>query len=420
MRSDRYRWYARGMRKLAFALLVAACGGSDNHQQVTVIDAPIDTTPDSPPAQPVQVSLDVFGATPSLIAYRDGAGAWQTPTPGSNGKYTLTVTADYQVVVACHDTANAFSELLEATAADGSQFMFCNLPGGGTMPTTVAMTGHMVQAGDVQMSDTASSTTAPWDFTLNVPAGTYDLFATSAAHGMVIRRDQVVTTAGALASIDVASEGTPMTATDLTVSGVGSDSLTTEIDLFTNNGVGFWSGNTTTVYPPPAALLTANDFEYVFVEAFTQTTARYAETQFTGSETTFDLPAVLTGIVFGPGKASWGTLPAYDQVSLDLQQGGGTLGLEQTIIATKGWIDATHATQVAFDAMPPGFDASWSIDPSTSYQRMFEVEQLLNQVSYVSMVFDNAALQRVVNRPKFSTVARLRESIRSQHTMPRR
>jgi hypothetical protein len=285
------------MRKLALVALLAACGGSDHHQQVVVIDAPVDTTPDSPPAQPTAIQVSVFGATPSLVAYKDGAGAWQTATAGSNNRYTLTVTADYQLVVACHDDANVDSELLEATANDGNQFVFCSIPGSGTPPTTVAMTGHMVQAGDVTFGDTASSTTAPWDFTLNVVPGMHDLIATSAAHGMVIRRDVSVTAAGAIPSIDVASEGTAMTATDLTVTGVGSDMLLTELDLFTKNEFATWEGSTTTIYPPPAALLAANDGQFLVVEAYSQAGAQYAQTVFDGSQTTFDLPAALTGIV---------------------------------------------------------------------------------------------------------------------------
>lgn len=402
------------MRKLALVLL-AACGGSDPHQQVVVIDAPIDTAPDAPP---VQVQVSVFGAPPSLVAYRDGAGAWKTPTADSSGNYTLTVTNDYQVVVACNDSMNASSELLEATAADGKQFVFCSLPGTGT-PTTVAMTGHMVQAGDVWFGDTASSTTAPWDFTLNVTPGMHDVIAMSAAHGMVIRRNQNVTAAGSIPSIDVASEGTAMTPAALTISGLGSDTLDTELDLFTQNEFATWLGSTTTLYPPPASLLTASDFEFLFVEAYNGTTSRYADTQFTGSETTFDLPPALTGIVFGPGKASWASLPAYDRLTFGMQQSG-TLALQQTVVATKGWIDATHATALGFDAKPPGFDATWSIDPTKSYQRNFQVNQTQGSVTYGSAVFGSSAVQRVVSRPKFSTVERLRESMRSQHTMPRR
>jgi hypothetical protein len=407
------------MRKLALVALLAACGGSDPKQPVVIIDAPIDTTADSPPAQPTAIQIDVFGATPALVAYRDGAGSWQTASAGSNGRYIVNATADYQVVVACHDDTSAFSELLEATVVDGNQFVFCSVAGASTPPATVAMTGHMVQAGDVTFGDVASSTTAPWDFTLNVIPGMHDLIATSAAHGMVIRRDQNVTNAGAIPSIDVASEGTAMTAANLTINNQGSDTLRTELDLFTQNEFALWEGSTPTVYPAPSSLLTNNDFQFLDVEADGQTTARFAQTEFDGSQTTFDLPAVLTGIVFGPAKASWGTLAAYDQATLDMRQPG-TITIEQAIVATKGWIDATHATQLVFDANPPGFDASWSINTSTSYQAVFETIQSQGMITTGSVVFDGAPLQRTAKRPWFSTVARVRESMRSQHTMPRR
>jgi hypothetical protein len=406
------------MRKLALLALLAACGGSDHKQQVVVIDSAIDSTPDSPPAQPVQVQLSVFGSMPT-VQYRDGAGAWQTVTANSMGRYVLTVTADYQVVVACHDDANASSELLEATASDGNQFAFCNLPGSDTPPTTVAMTGHMVQAGDVTFGDTASSMSAPWDFTLNVTPGMHDLIATSAAHGMLIRRDQNVTTAGAIPSIDVAADGTAMTATDLTINGVGSNTLLTELDLITQNEFATWSGSTPTIYPPPATLLTSNDFQFLVVEAYNQTSVEFAQTDFDGSQTTFDLPAALTGVVFGPAKATWSALPTYDQVTLAMQQTG-TLAVEQDVVATKAWIDATQATQLAFDANPPGFDASWSIDGSKSYEANFQVTTNTAGSTTGAAVFYGAPLQRTAKRPWFSTVARLRESMRSQHTIPRK
>lgn len=405
------------MRKLALVLL-AACSGSDHHQQVAIIDSAIDSTPDAPPVAPTQVTVAVFGTTPALVAYRDGGSAWQTPTGDGSGNYTLTVTNDYQMVVACHDSANASSQLLEATAADGRQLVFCSVPGSGT-PTTVAMTGHMVQAGDVWFGDTASSTTAPWDFTLNTTPGMHDVIAMSTAHGMVIRRNQNVTTGGAIPSIDVANEGTAMTSIQLTINGVGSDTLDTELDLFTQNEFATWLGSTPTIYAPPASLLTASDFQFLFVQAHNATSARFADTQFTGSETTFDLPPALTGIAFGAGKASWGSLPAYDQATFDMQQSG-TLAISQSVVATKGWIEATHATSLGFDAMPPGFDASWSVDASTSYLSTFQVTHTQGSVTTGAVVFSGMAVQRGAKRPWFSTVDRLRESMRSQHTMPRR
>ncbi len=404
------------MRKLALALL-AACSSSNHHVTVTP-DAPPDTAPD---VAPTSVQLTVFG-TPALVAYRDGAGAWKTPTADAQGNYALTVSVDYQVVVACTGSTGTYAELFEAVATDGpKQYVFCNAGAGGMAPTTVAMTGHMVQAGDVWFGDTKSSTTAPWDFTLNVTPGMHDLIAASTAHAMVIRRNQTVSTAGAIPSIDVATEGTAMTPVNLTINGMASGTqLMTGLDLFLQHDSASWNWSTASIYAPPSALLTSSDFQLLFVDAYSQTTAQFADVTFTGTETTFDLPAVLTGVVFGPAKASFGTLPTYDEVTLDLQQSRTSTLVEQSVRATKGWIEATHATSLAFGAMPPGFDATWAIDTTTSYQRMFQASYTQNGVSYGSMAYDTSAVQRAVKRVWFSTVARLRESIRSQQTTPRR
>jgi hypothetical protein len=403
------------MRKLAFVLVVAACGGSDHHQQVVVVDAPIDTAPDAPPVQPTQIALDVF-PTPQFIAYRDGQGAWQTPTADSMGRYALTVRVDYQAVVVCANATSSYAELLEATAGDGDQFVFCNGGVDSMPPTTVAMTGHMVQPGQVFLGDGASSTTGPWDFTVNVPTGMHDLIATSTTNSIVIRRNQNITAAGALSPIDTTSEGSAMTAVPLTINGAGSDMLLTGYDLFLGHDGAFWSGSSSTVYVPPASLLTSNDFKIVFVEAYTQTSARFGEVQFNGTQTTFDLPAALTGVVFGPAKASFGTLSTYDTFTLDLAQSG----VEQEILATKGWVDATQATSLAFDAAPPDFNSAWNINTGAAYDARFEATYGQGGIDYGNIVFEHAPLQREASLLKFSTVARLRESMRSQHTMPRR
>jgi len=48
--------------------------------------------------------------------------------------------------------------------------------------------GHMIQAGTVDMFDTATSATPDWDFTLKVPPGSHALVAYDAAT-MVIQRN---------------------------------------------------------------------------------------------------------------------------------------------------------------------------------------------------------------------------------------
>lgn len=44
--------------------------------------------------------------------------------------------------------------------------------------------------------------------------------------------------------------------------------------------------------------------------------------------------------------------------------------------------------------MPPGFDASWSVDPGASYSSTFGISQVIGGTTYGSMVFGGNAAQR--------------------------
>src|SRR5262249_39329960 len=86
--------------KAVLALIVlAACPGPKHDDKP---DGPPPPPPDEvlPGANVVTVNL---GVTPDLIAYRDGAGAWQTPVASSTGVYTLNVTDAYTLVAVCSD-----------------------------------------------------------------------------------------------------------------------------------------------------------------------------------------------------------------------------------------------------------------------------------------------------------------------------
>jgi hypothetical protein len=409
------------MRKLALILL-AACGGShDNHMVVLAPDAAPDADIDAPPPQPLAVELDVFG-TPSFIAYRDGDGAWQTPTDDGQGTYTLMATDDYQAVIVCASGGDAQSTLLSATVGDGRQFVFCDV-GSGDPPATVTVTGTMQQAGQVYMDDEAESDTPNWNVALDVVPGTHDLYAIDTDHHMLIRRGLDIAAATTLDPIDLTGAAS-MTPVTLTLGGVGTgDMLYDAIDTFTDNGFLELTSTTTSLYAPPVSLLTGNDFQFIVAEAYSANDYRYAQAQFTGTETAFTLPDPLTGITFGKGSVSWTSLPAmYDGGSLTLDQTTAQGSVEQVVQATGRWLAAKQVTTLAFDVQPPGYDAAWNVDTDTSYSRTFNTGYFDGSTSYGVGIFDGGggSLRQRAKRPWFSTVERVRASMRSQHTMPRR
>jgi hypothetical protein len=407
------------MRKMALVLLAACGGGSDNnHMVVLEPDAAPDVAIDAPPRQPVAVEFDVYG-TPAFIAYRDGSGAWQTPTDDGQGAYTLMVTDDYQVVVTCTTTGQYQSTLFSQTVDDGQQYAFCS--DSPDTQTTVAVTGTMQQAGQVFMEDEAESATANWNVALDVSPRTHDLIAVDTGHHMLIRRGLSITGATTLDPIDLTAADA-MTPITLTLNGLaGGEMMFNAIELLTANDFAEFQSSTTSLYAPPSSLLGGSDYEFLIAEAYSGTQYRYAETQFSGTETTFTLPDPVTGITFGKGKATWTTFPAmYDGAQLTLDQDNGTQVVEQVVQASRRWIDKTQATALEFDVQPPGYDAAWNVDTGTGYSRQFSASYQQGNTGYGVGMFDTVTARQRAKRPWFSAVARVRASMRSQHTMPRR
>jgi len=369
---------------LAAALLAAACSNK-KQQIIQILDAPVDVAPD---AALNSVTVTTFNP-PQFFAYRDGSGAWQTAT-ASGGNYTLHVTNDYVYVIVCAGNGSFQAIEQAATVTDGRQFAFCSAPGTGT-PSTVAVTGTMVQAGTLWMEDTKTSATASWPFTLNVSTGKHDLIAMDADH-MAVRRNLSVTAATAVPDVDVDTEGAAITPATLTVNNLGSDTVGTQLYWFLANDSATITGTTTTVQPPPASLVGSNDFEFFLLQASGHDTSRSANIQWDGTTTTFDLMPTISGITYNPQSeaATWGTLPAYTDLSVSLIGASMTTYTEQQLRATKSWLDATHATSLAFDASAPGYDAAWKIDPASTHTRMFTASSFSGQISY-----DTSAIQVV-------------------------
>jgi hypothetical protein len=214
---------------------------------------------------------------------------------------------------------------------------------------------------------------------------------------MVLRRDQQITAATTLPAIDTA-QGTAMVPVAITVTGLGSDTLGTEYDLFTGNDNAAFTGTTTTVQTAPASLLVASDGVSITATATsTNGGQRSATTSFSGTETTFALPPALTGITYsvtgGVLDASFGTLPPYDTIEMFATASSGS----QHVIASKSWVAATGATKLAFDQIPPGYDPTWKVDLTKSYDRSFFTVGSSGTFGFVSQIDEavNATARRV-------------------------
>jgi hypothetical protein len=327
-------------------------------------------------SKPRDVSTFVWGA-PTLIAYRDGSGAWQTPPRDAAGNYHLSVTGDYQLVVVCSDATGFATKLRERTADDGTtDFVWCM--NHGDPFATVAVTGHMVQAGFVSMYDYASSTTGPWDFTLQVTPGTHDLGATGNGK-LALRRGLGITVAKALAPIDVDAEGTALRPTPLSIAGLDPNmTVTTEADLYTLNDIvtaPAFPGSTAQL-PDPSLIVTSDQLD-LYITATDPGSIRTADTWFLGN-TSFTMLPALTDITFasdasGLVHAAWQYLPAQDELALALVATGTNFTDTQEVSATPAYLAATGASDLvfAFDQPLPRFQQAWTIDVTKPYTRTF-------------------------------------------------
>jgi hypothetical protein len=389
------------------ALLVVACNHSSSNKpdgKIALIDAAPDAQkPDAPSVGANPILIEVPDAAVALIAYRDGNGPWMTPATSASG-YTLHVTDAYEVVVVCHDSTGFDAEMLAATADDGDRQLIGCIKNIAT-PASVHVTGHMVQAGAVFLYDSATSTTSQWNYDIEVPTGTQDLIAIGTNNRMLIRRNLSITAATMEPPIDVVADGTAMTPVALTISGLGSDALTTLFELTTPNGGAFFYGTSTTVQTPSASLIQGGDAQYIQVSAANGTGRRRVFAPFTGL-TTFTLPPPLTGVTFstsgGVLTGAWTSLPSHRYVRLDIDQVTMSQDSAQHVKLTKRWIAATSATSIAFDPLPPGYDPAWRVDLSVPYTRTLTVNDSSPPgtvgVSIVESV--NGALLRSARRSK--------------------
>jgi hypothetical protein len=365
------------MRKALLAFVLAACSNDIHGHTMVIVDGPGSgsASPDAPiQSGPNSVKLDFFG-TPDLIVYRDGTGPWVVPAMAS-GAYQLHVTDDYQVVAACSFAAvagNEDSEQLNATFSDGAeQFMFCG--SGGASGTPFAVTGQMLQPGSVHLEDSAMGSTSPWSFSLNVDAGTHELVAVGATQ-MLIRRNLALAAATALPDVDLTA-GTAYTPVTATVTGaIATDSIQIRSGLYTGDDFATLSDTTdSTIVYAPAALLVQNDQGQVDVEVenMAKTTSRSAFV-FDATPTTFTLPPVLTGVTFGtstPIAATWGTLPAYDNVGIVAFGGTAVSFAEQNLSATKAWLTKAGVTTLAFASDATGYNPAWNVPVAGAFTEL--------------------------------------------------
>jgi hypothetical protein len=308
------------MKVLRAALMMmpfAACG-HDGHTAI----APPDVLPDVPSttATAIHISSDL---APTLVAFREEvSGAWQPATMLTPTTFEADVHGPYEIAVQCSDPANRLFATWEVAQTPDDGHDVAVLCAAFASPVLHAVTGHMVQAGEIAFSDDgATSDTANWDFSLSVASGSFDLIAVTAAD-VAMRR--AITVGGDLAlapAIDLTHEGSPLVATHFTVTNATlTESLVASVNL--DNPTLFdariYRGPLATGMVVPDAMLVATDAQSASIQATDGGKFRaFRKPVHAGDTAAYTLPApndVQFTVESGQLVASWGALPPFDHV----------------------------------------------------------------------------------------------------------
>jgi hypothetical protein len=390
-------------RSCLFVIALAACSSSNKSNGVLVDAPPKTDAPDGSGSNQgsnsmgQMIPIDSYGSMPTFVAYRAGSGAWMTPTLSTNGyTYEIEATADYVFVAVCTSTDGSIDAVeVMGTVDDVGAYFSCQSDDTSAGGPTVAVTGTMKQVGNVQMYAEASSTTAPWNFTLNVPPSiTSDLFALGSA-SMAVQRSVAVGSAAtqSVGTIDLSTQGTAYTKQPITVTGTPDDD-TAFTEVFVQNQQGFATisigSDATSLVEMPSSLMTSGDAEYLYVEGYDETTSQSYESN-DPTLATYPMLPVLQGITFSGTTASWTTLPQADVYFDQLYYENDAMTVSKTanVQISPNWLSATGATSVAFDDSATGWQPAWSFWTSVAYTPFFQIEVDTNASQATSAV--NAA-----------------------------
>jgi hypothetical protein len=338
---------------------------------------------------PITIAITADKA-PALVAFRDGLdGEWQAAAMKTPTTFEAEVHGPYVITIACEDLAigNFMTRQVARTPDDEhSVTVKCD----STPPTTHAITGHMMQAGRVQLGgESDASTTADWDFSIDVSNGTYDLMARTDDR-IVLRRAIKVTGDVALTpAIDATQEGTALADVAFTVTNAApAEVLTAVVDLDQPEPMlpfDVYRGPIAAAKVVPESALTTTDTQRATIQAVAGNQLRELRRSFrVGGKTAYTLPAPLAGLKWeqtGDTLAvSWTSAPEFDSftVTMDGASADGTKLQSYALELSPSFAAASGATRATVDTAIAGYKPEWKIDRARQYSRGLVVERSSN------------------------------------------
>lgn len=320
---------------------------------------------------------------PALVAFRDGIDApWQTATRKTPTTFEAEVHGPYLVTVVCEDPTTGRSRTLQvARTPDDARYLAlsCGLTAPGEPPSEQVVTGHMVQAGLVQLgSSRATSDVADWDFQLSASNRSYDLIAATAERIAVRRAVEVDGDLVVTPPIDVAAEGTALVGVAFTApNATPEETLVVSVDLATSRTpvpVHVYVGPAATAKTVRDSALLATDTQRVAVRATHGGALRELRRPFLiDRDTEYALPEPLGGVLWaiehGQLSTRWTTLPPLDHLEMSARRSAddGTEIATHDLDMSPRFLAETGTTHIAIDTELPGYKPAWRIDVTGSY-----------------------------------------------------
>ena len=346
---------------------------------------------DAPKVEPTTITISSDKA-PALVAFRDGLDAdWQAATMKTATSYEAVVHGPYVVTVACEGAAELATTQIARTPDDEHAIaVSCEV----AAPATHAITGHMAEAGRIQMGAAhATSTTAGWDFNMAVPNGTYDLMALN-DDKIVLRRGIEVSGDLALTpEINLSQDGKLLAEVAFTApNAAATETLVASVDLDKpGTPYSIYSGPIATVKAIPDTLLVAADPQTASVKASTAGGFRALRRPFrVGGKTEFTLPAPLTGVKWeqaeGKLALSWSAMPAFDSFVVGVTGEKNGKQQSQSLELSPRFVQETGIARTDVDTDIAGYKPEWKIDLAKEYSRELLVQKTSNgEVATISV-----------------------------------
>ncbi|MCW5806919.1 MAG: hypothetical protein KIT31_31460 [Deltaproteobacteria bacterium] len=337
---------------------------------------------------PKTVELDTIGP-PTLVAVRQGDGAWQTVALAGN-RYSIQIDRPYVVAVVCNDLEGLIDSYQFARTPDDEDPMLV-APCSANIAIEGVAQGTLAQAGVIAIGTGRARLGSAGGYNIPVANGPQELIATDDAR-IAVRRVQIAGPT-AIPPLDLATDGMAFLPSSRTVTNAVSGELTdTNMSIVTEHGTFMFFFPSVELAQGtliPDAVLAAADNQRVTVSADlvsdgagTSTTASRSVFRAHVREATdrsYTLPSALAGATFATVAndvaVTFGDLPDHDSLSFGIDQldNDGTLFFHDMDVSAAF---AATASTIELDLDIPGFRPEWRIDLAQVHSRSFVVRKV--------------------------------------------